>query len=130
MPESTNPDINSLNFVQRILFPDGQPTIPSGDGMESTHKMWSADSMVFPQIIQQEDGSLKDLGTVEAAKEYAMRTGEYISFPTDAEAQAFAAPDNKGGYKDFFGAGDAGLTFTSQTPQAKPYNSQLQRLLP
>jgi hypothetical protein len=130
MPESTNPDINSLNFVQRILFPDDNLSIDNGDGTQSTHKMWSSDKMVFPQIIQQEDGSLKDLGTAEAAREYAIRTGEYISFPTDAEAQAFAAPDNKGGYKDSFGAGDAGLTFTSQTPQTKPYNSQLQRLLP
>ena len=111
MAEITDPNISQLNFVKRFLFPNGQPTIPSGDGRDSTHKMWSSDKMAFPQIVQMPDGSLNDLKTADAAREYALRTGEFISFPTEAEAQAFAgAEPERGGYKALWGAGEAGVS--------------------
>jgi hypothetical protein len=96
-----------LNFVDRYLYPTKYPVLArNDDGTESTkmkyderkgystHSMMSADRSVFPTVVQLPDGSMKRLEPEDAIN-YALKTGEYIKFPTEAEAQKFA----ENGYK-------------------------------
>ena len=63
------------------------------DGTTSTHEMVSFDNKVAPTIINK-NGKLERLDTNEAI-EYALSTGEFIEFPDEQTAQAFA----ENGYK-------------------------------
>lgn len=87
-----------LNFVQRLIEPDKYPRIDNPDGSYSTHLMASARAggkeIAFPTIIQGENGKLEKLSMNEAIK-YALKHQEYIEFPTQEEADAFAS----GAYK-------------------------------
>ncbi len=86
------------NFVQRYLTPSRFPSIQNTDGSYSTHRMASAETdgkfIVYPTIVQLPDGNLRELGDDEAYY-YALKTGEFMEFPSDKEARAFA----EGGYK-------------------------------
>ncbi len=96
---------NKLNFVQRYLYPSKYPVINNDDGTISTHRMASAETdgkfISYPTIVQEPDGSLIELED-DAAFERAMQSGEFLEFPTDEEAKAYA----EGGYKEKFGYGD------------------------
>lgn len=105
---------SKLNFVQRYLDPAGHPTIQNPDGTVSTHRMASGDRMVYPTIIQNPDGSLRQL-TDQQAYQYAMKTGEYIQFPTEADARWFA----ENGYKQG--------TQKSTLPASRPASMGIQR---
>src|SRR6202453_2835873 len=82
------------NFVQRYLNPSTSPVIKNDDGSVSTHRMASSDNLAYPTIVQQPDGSLKQLGDKEAYQ-YAIKSGEYIKFKNDKDADWFAT----NGYK-------------------------------
>ena len=74
-----------LNWVERGVNPDKYPVIDNGDGTFSTHKLVystgdSGKAYVYPTIIQQEDGSLKELSESEAWK-YADDTKTYMIVP-------------------------------------------------
>jgi hypothetical protein len=86
------------NFVKRILDPN-QKSLDAGNGQRMTHKMsaevdekgvWS----VFPTVVEIQ-GQLKELPLREA-QDYAMKSGEFISFGKD-KAKALAFAEN--GYK-------------------------------
>jgi len=83
------------NFVQRALDPS--QSIDNGDGTTSTHKMGYAQVdggyIVYPTIVQQEDGTLKDLG--KDATNYAIQNKQAI-FTPDEKLAAYIA---NGGYK-------------------------------
>ena len=55
----------------------------------------------YPTIIQKADGSLEELSDAEALQ-YALRTGEFMEFPTQEEATAYST----NGYKSKWGAGN------------------------
>jgi chaperonin GroES len=82
------------NFVQRLMTPDTSPVLMdwNGPGTYGTHAMASGEyngkGMAYPTIIQGEDGKLVKLPTKEAAQ-HAIKTGEYIEFPTSKEAEWF-----------------------------------------
>src|SRR6202453_4839639 len=82
------------NFVQRYLNPGTSPVIKNSDGSVSTHRMASSDNLAYPTIVQQPDGSLKQLGDKEAYQ-YAIKSKEYIAFKNDKDADWFAT----NGYK-------------------------------
>lgn len=84
----------NLNWVQRLYEPNTPSIqIPGLDG-PSTHYMESGDGRVYPTVVQMPDGNLQYLG--EDAYDYANRTGEYIQFKNDRQAQRFAKSYKKG----------------------------------
>jgi hypothetical protein len=87
-----------LNWVKRLYDPNsGSIQIPGEPG-RSTHFMESGDGLVYPTVVQMQNGKLQYLG--KDARDYALKTGEFIKFPTDEEAQWFAnSHDNTSGYK-------------------------------
>lgn len=86
-------DNKDKNFVKRILDPDKFPTLDLGDGQHATHLMaWGetdGKNIVYPTVIQGEDGKLKQLGDDEAF-DYALKSGEFIEFKTPKEADEFS----------------------------------------
>jgi hypothetical protein len=84
----------NLNFVNRIANPHIFPVLDLGDGDIGTHRMaWATvgdQHIVYPTIIQDpESGSLTQM-TPEDAKNYALRTGEYIPFTEATQADYFS----------------------------------------
>lgn len=101
-----NSEINSIlsildankqkNFIQRILRPEMNPVFHAEgtpEGSHSTHLMSNAEvdgkNISYPNIIQLNDGSLKQLSGRDAVA-HAMESGEYVQFPTPEEAEAFS----------------------------------------
>jgi len=85
----------SPKFEDRIQNPDKYPYIEK-DGKFITHRMADADNIVYPLVQLQEDGKLKDYGDdFENAKKDAIAKGNYKTFNTKEEAQAYA----RGAYK-------------------------------
>lgn len=86
---------DNTNFEKR--FNDRTLNIDNGDGTSSSHKMMSFEvdgkQLAAPTIIER-DGKLVELSNDEAMK-YALSTGEYKEFNSEAQAQAYA----EGGYK-------------------------------
>jgi hypothetical protein len=85
---------SSLNFVQRILNPNIFPVQDNQDGSYSTHLMGYSkvgkEYLAYPTIIQRPDtGELHNFGEHQAAIEYALKTGEYIPFGNQEEADWF-----------------------------------------
>jgi hypothetical protein len=86
------------NFVQRYLNPSKSPVIKNDDGSVSTHRMASSDNIAYPTIVQQPDGSLKQLnanGPNNEAYKYAIKNKEFIEFKNEKDADWFAT----NGYK-------------------------------
>ena len=81
------------NFIQRILSPKKYPTIPWGKNKVATHQMRDAEIdgkfISYPNIIQNKEGELELLSD-EDALDYALRTGEFVSFPTQEKATWFS----------------------------------------
>ena len=87
------------NFVRRYMMPENFPAISNPDGTVSTHRMSSAEvdgrNIAYPTIIQDPaTGKLTQLDD-DQAFDYALRNNEYLTFPDQQSAQAFA----EGGYK-------------------------------
>lgn len=101
MPISINPN-TSLNFEQRVLYPNKYPVIQNNDGTFSTHKMaWTTvgDKFIaFPMIVQLPSGNLSEFTDPGKAINYALQNKEFTS-AKDAEEYA------NGGYKKFWGTG-------------------------
>jgi hypothetical protein len=78
------------NFVQRILHPEGKPTLDIGKGKFATHEMaWqnvNGKSVVFPTVIEDKaTGMLKKLSPKDALA-HAMEANQFISAKDDKEA--------------------------------------------
>jgi hypothetical protein len=97
-----NARIDDLNFVQRLFDQSaGSVQIPGEQG-RSTHFMESGDGRAYPTVVQQPNRKLQYLNQYDqdAARNYANRTGQYIQFPNDEQAQWYAnSPDITKGYK-------------------------------
>lgn len=83
---------NQKNFVKRIIFPDNKPSLDVGDGEIATHRMAWGESdgkfYVFPTIMQEEDGTLRDYG--DKAFDEAIRRKEFIKFDDPQKADQFS----------------------------------------
>lgn len=83
-----------LNWVQRALEPDKYPFIKNEDGTVSSHRLVystgdEGEAYVYPTIIQQEDGSLKELDENEAW-EYARSTKTAMRVPNVKLAEYYS----------------------------------------
>lgn len=82
------------NFVQRVISPDDYPRLDLGNGQFATHKMSYATTdggkaIVYPEVIYDEPTkALRPLGGRDAIQ-HAIKTGEYIEMPTEADADWF-----------------------------------------
>jgi len=74
------------DFVKR-LFEKDTPSIKKG-GQTMTHFMESSDGIVYPRVVRTPKGEMKFLSSDKAYK-YAQKTGEFIQFPNDEQAQYF-----------------------------------------
>lgn len=100
------PPDSKLNFEQRILNPNNNPSIDNGDGSISTHRMAygevDGEFVAYPTIVQpKKSKELVQLDDQDALG-YALNSGEYRSFKTEDEAKSYA----EGGYKKFWGLGE------------------------
>ena len=85
----------NLDFVDRILRPEKYPVIQNPDGSHSTHLMSSSDNIAYPTIVRPEgEGNLTQLAPEDAFK-HAIKSKQFITFPSEQEADQFAS----GGYK-------------------------------
>lgn len=76
----------NLNFVDRLYNKGNYPYLPEGEGGHKTHKMSSMDNYVFPTIVyDKKTEELREM-PVREAYDYAMKTGEFIQTPTEADA--------------------------------------------
>mgnify|MGYP003116650162 CR=1 FL=1 len=94
------PPNKTPNFVKRIQNPRKYPFISNKDGSISTHKMAAevdekGNWYVFPTIVQQADGSLKQFDDPMKALRYNKNRGNAIKMNSKEEALAYA----QGGYK-------------------------------
>lgn len=83
-----------LDFVQRILHPENYGSIAISKGMTATHLMSYAEGdgrfYVYPEVVN-DNGTLRVLDEDKReAWDYAMETGEYITFDTEEEAAWFS----------------------------------------
>lgn len=83
-----------LNWVDRGLNPDNYPSITNEDGSVSTHKLSyvtgdDGEAYVYPTIVLQEDGSLKELTPDEAWK-YAKDTNTAMRVPNVKLAEYYS----------------------------------------
>jgi len=86
-----------LNFVQRMFDQRaGSIQIPGQPGT-STHYMESGDGKAYPTVVQMPNGKLQYLNQndKDAAWKYANKTGQFIKFPNDEQAEWYA----NNGYK-------------------------------
>lgn len=79
------------NFVQRILNPEGKPSLDLGRGNFATHKMaWTTANgkpIVFPKVIQnQQTGQLQELPMRDAIQ-HALRNNEFIPMKNNSDAE-------------------------------------------
>ena len=96
MPDLAIKDILYKNrkkgFVKRILNKDDYPELDNGDGSYSTHSMAYGEAdgryFVYPTIVEGEGGLQRLDG--RAAFDYAMKTGEYIDFGDEEDAEWFS----------------------------------------
>jgi hypothetical protein len=83
------------NFVQRILKPEGKPTLDLPGGQFATHKMsWSTvdgKPIVYPKVIQDaKTGKLKELSAKDAV-DHAIKTKQFITAKNNDEAEWFSS---------------------------------------
>ena len=104
MPVRIDPN-TSLNFEQRVLYPNKYPVIQNNDGTFSTHKMsWTivGDKFIaFPMIVQLPSGDLSEFTDPGKAINYALQNKEFREFTSAEDAEEYA----NGGYKKFWGTG-------------------------
>lgn len=97
-------DNTKLNFEKRVLNPSAYPQLQNEDGSYSTHSMAWGDGdgkfFAYPTVVQ--DGDKLVRLPDQLAWQHAQETGEYRTFTTPEDADAYAA----GGYKDSWGRGE------------------------
>jgi hypothetical protein len=84
-----------MPFVDRILSPEGQPTMPMGEGSVATHLMAaeiddSGQSYAFPTVIKQPDGSLKQFTNPHEAMAINKREKNALPFLSIEDAIEFS----------------------------------------
>ena len=81
-----------LDFVQRILSPEQYPELTTEDGYRATHQMADSEAdgkfYAYPSIVHSK-GALSWLEDNDAFQ-YAMDSGERISFDSAEDANWFA----------------------------------------
>lgn len=90
---------NQPEWIDRILNPQKHPYIVNKDKSISTHRMAAevdenGNWYVFPTIVPDGKGGLKELDNVEAF-DYALENKQFLQMPSKEEAIDYA----KGGYK-------------------------------
>lgn len=101
MPDATTEWVKKVvlanrdkNFIDRVSNPGAYPTLNLGKGKKATHLMaWGevdGKAVVFPEVIY--DKATKKLRKLpgKEAFEYALRNGEYVSFPNKQSAELFS----------------------------------------
>ena len=95
-----------LNWVDRGLHPDKYPVINNDDGTISTHRLEyvtgdDGEAYVYPTIIQDNDGKLKQLSSEQAA-DHAWNTKTAIQIPNQKLAEYYSKngliKHNNGGF--------------------------------
>lgn len=81
------------NFVQRLLRPQEFPVLDMGPGQYGSHFMSSGSIdgkvMAYPEIVQLPGTNKLTRLSSKDAIEYALKSGEYIPFKNDKEAEWF-----------------------------------------
>lgn len=85
---------SNLNWVARGINPESYPKIANEDGSFSTHRLSYAtfdngEAVIYPTIIQNEQGMLEELDEDEAY-EYAMRTKTFLTVPDEKLAEYYS----------------------------------------
>lgn len=95
-----------LDFVRRLMNPRMYPAIDNPDGSYSSHLMSSAEvdgnNIAYPMIVYDRRANKLNKLTPKDAFSYALKTGEYISFPTPEAAEQFATKYKRGGVTNMF----------------------------
>lgn len=112
------------NFVQRITNASDWPVVQNPGGSYSSHRMGSAEvngrNIAFPTLVY--DPATNALRAPADPVAEAIRTREYIEFPTPVAAERFAS----GGYK----AGlNTGLMPQMRAAQVNPMDEAMKRVL-
>jgi len=110
--------------VQRILKPEGKPTLDLGGGNFATHKMsWAtADgtTIVFPNVIQDpKTGKLKELSPKDAVA-HAVKTKQFITAKNNDEAEWFSS-----NYKKVWNIDGKNITLKKGIPSGLTGGEQL-----
>lgn len=96
-----------LNFVQRIKNP--KDSVDLGGGTTATHMMsWTnvgpeRKPIVYPEVIQRPGRKMLEVLPRKGASDYAISSGENISFKTDREADMFSKHYKRYWKKDYGG---------------------------
>jgi hypothetical protein len=88
------------DFVRRILSPSDYPRLDAGNGQVMTHRMSWAEvdgrPIVYPTVVyDRRKKKLTELSD-DAALDYALQNGEFISFQTPAQAAMFSEKYKRG----------------------------------
>lgn len=92
-----NANINK-NFIQRMYLKNGPSVQIPGQEGRSTHFMEESDGKIYPTVVQSQGRSSVQYineSDKNAAYNYAMKTGQFIQFPTVEQAQWYS----NNGYK-------------------------------
>ena len=92
-----------LDFIKRAMDANTPSVMIQGQTDPSTHFMESADGMVYPTVVNHPTEGLRFMGVckgvndegrpmynTDEAYNYAKKTGNFIRFNNDADAQFFA----------------------------------------
>lgn len=92
-----------LDFIQRAMDKNTPSVMIQGQTDPSTHFMESSDGMVYPTVVNHPTEGLRFMGIFKGvdkdgkpmyntneAYNYARKTGNFIKFNNDADAQYFA----------------------------------------
>lgn len=92
-----------LDFIKRAMDANTPSVVIKGQDEPSTHFMESGDGIAYPTVVNHPTEGLRFMGkyigrdkkgkpmyNTDEARNYALRTGNYIKFDNDKDAQYFA----------------------------------------
>ena len=92
-----------LNFIKRAMDAKTPSVMIKGQSEPSTHFMESGDGIAYPTVVHDDKEGLRFMGKYlgkdekgnhkydnQEARDYALKTGNYIKFANDKDAQYFA----------------------------------------
>lgn len=96
-----------LPFVDRVLNPEGQPTLTMPGGAAATHLMaaeidQAGQSYAFPTVIKQPDGSLIQMSNPHEAMDVNKRSNNAIPFLSIEEAIDFSKNYKTPEFKEYY----------------------------
>lgn len=93
----------NLDFIKRAMDENTPSVIIKGQTEPSTHFMESGDGLVYPTVVNHPTEGLRFMGrymgtdndgrpmyNTDEARNYAIKTGNFIKFDNDKDAQYFA----------------------------------------